>query len=193
MNLTTTGLFTTAGMLMATVAAAQGGAGQEQEDGEFIPMLERGTQELSLSGTLDLPDLDELDYDIEGSYGYFFRDGWEAGVAVSAADLGGQDRIEVGAFTEYNFRRNQTLVPYVGGGLGIISADFGDDVVLGTPIDDEDGLVFNVEGGVKFFLRRYMAISASIAFKVSTEDVFETDEAIEDSLNSIRIGMRYYF
>ena len=167
------------------------GVATAQQDGN--PLLERGTQELSISGRLDLPDFDELDYDLDGSYGYFFRDGWEAGMEVTAADFGGRDRIEIAGFTEYNFRRNSDLVPYIGGGIGLVSADFDDSIVLGTPIDADDGLVFDVEGGVKFFVRPYMAISAGIDFKFSTDDVFATDDAIADNLTSIKLGMRYYF
>jgi len=165
---------------------------QEQQDSD-LPMLDRGTQEFSVSGRIDVPELDELDYDLDGSYGYFFRDGWEAGIRVAAADFGGQDRIEIGGFTEYNFLRTQRWVPYVGGGIGLISADFDDDISLGTPIDDEDGLIFDVEGGAKYFLRPYMALSIGIDFKFATEDVFATGEEIEDNLSSIKIGMRYYF
>jgi hypothetical protein len=180
--------------MLATLGLTLTATGAKAQDDErSTPMLDRGTQELSVAGTIDVPALDELDYDIDGSYGYFFRDGWEVGARLSAADVGGADRIEIGGFTEFNFHRDRTLVPYVGAGIGLVSADFDDEIVLGTPIDDEDGLVFDVEGGGKFFLRPYMAISLAINFKVSTEDVFETDDAIEDSLNTIKIGMRYYF
>ena len=164
-----------------------------QDAGDQTPMLDRGVRELSIAGRIDLPEFDELDYDLDGSYGYFFQDGWEAGIQVSAADFGGQDRLEISGFTEYNFRREQRWVPYVGGGIGLISADFDEDVTVGTPINDEDGLLFDVEGGVKYFVEPYMAISFAIDFKFSTEDVFETDEEIEDNLSSIKIGMRYYF
>ncbi len=160
---------------------------------QVVPMLDQGTQELSVAGNLELPDFDELDYDVDGSYGYFIRDGWEVGARVGASDFGGEDRIEIAGFTEYNFWRSSNIVPYVGGGLGLVTADFSDDIVVGTPIDDDDGLVFDVEGGVKFFLREYMAISAGIDFKLSTEDVFSTGEEIQDNLTSIKIGMRYYF
>lgn len=181
-----------AGLTLAALGTA-GLVGSARAQEDTTPLLERGTQELAISGRLDLPDLDELDYDIDGSYGYFFRDGWEAGVTVTAADFGGRDRIEIAGFTEYNFRRNSDLVPFVGGSIGLVSADFDDQLVLGTPIDDDSGLIFDVSGGVKFFIRRYMAISASVDFKFSTDDVFATDEAIEDSLTSIKLGMRYYF
>lgn len=158
-----------------------------------MPLLNQGNQELSVSGRLEIVSSDELDYDLEGSYGYFFRDGWEVGAQIVAADFGGRDRLEIAGFTEYNFNRNSNVVPYVGGAIGIVTADFGENIVVGSPLNDDDGLVFDVEGGVKFFIRPYMAISVGISFKFATEDVFETFNEIEDNLTSFRIGMRYYY
>lgn len=177
--------------ILGSAMAASATLAQESE--RTTPMLDDGTQELSVGGTIDLPESDEIDYDIEGSYGYFIRDGLEIGVEINAADFDGADRIELSGFTEYNFMRDQNLVPYVGGGLGLVSADFDETIEVDTTLDDGDGAIFNIEGGVKFFLRPYMAISTSIDFSVSTDDVFETDEAIEDNLTSFRIAMRYYF
>ncbi|MGW8370593.1 MAG: outer membrane protein [Gammaproteobacteria bacterium] len=175
------------------VAVALGLAGSVSAQERETPMLDRGTQELSVAGRIDIPELDEWDYDLDGSYGYFIRDGWEVGVQVAAADLDGQDRLELSGFTEYNFRREHTWVPYVGAGIGLVSANFDDDIDIGTPIDDDDGLLFDVEGGVKYFMRPYMAISLAIDFKFSTENVFETGQEIKDNLSSIKVGMRYYF
>jgi hypothetical protein len=53
--------------------------------------------------------------------------------------------------------------------------------------------VFDVETGIKWFVRPYMAITTSIDFKVATDDIFATDNAIEDNLTSVRLGMRFYF
>jgi hypothetical protein len=163
------------------------------QESATTPLLSKGTQELSVSGRLELPESDELDYDIDGSYGYFFRDGWEVGVQVLAADFGGRDRLEISGFTEYNFKRQTNIVPYLGGAIGLVTADFDNDVVLSTTINDDDGLVFDMEGGVKFFVRPYMAVSLAINFKFATDDVFATDNSVEDNLTSVKIGMRYYF
>lgn len=156
-------------------------------------MLDRGTRELSIAGRIEAPGLDELNYDLDGSYGYFFRDGWEVGAQVSASDFGGADRFDISGFTEYNFMRDSNLVPYVGAGIGLASVDFDGGVGVGTPLDDEDGVVFDVEGGVKWFIEPYMALSSAIDFKFSPDDVFATDDEIEDNLTSIKLGMRYYF
>ena len=186
------------GLGLATTAvvaqeSAQEAAQEADARNRTTPLLDDGTQELSVSGTIDLPEADEIDYDLDASYGYFIRDGLEIGVEITGSDDEGADRFEIGGFTEYNFRRDQKLVPYVGGGLGLITADFDETVELDTPIDDEDGVTVNVEGGVKYFMQPYMAISFAVDFSISSEEVFETGEAIEDSLTTIRIGMRYYY
>jgi len=159
---------------------------------QTTPMLDRGTKELSVSGRLELPDFEKIDYDIDTSYGYFFQDGWEVGVQLAASDFGGTDRLDVTGFTEYNFNRESNIVPYVGGALGLATVDFDDGLGLDSDLDD-DGWIFNVETGIKWFLRPYMAITTSIDFKVATDDIFATGDQIEDNLTSIRIGMRFYF
>lgn len=177
--------------LLSLATGFSTGAVAQQE--ATTPQLQEGTQELSVSGRLEFPDADELDYDLDGSYGYFFRDGWEVGAQVSASDFGGRDRVDITGFTEYNFNRDSNLVPYVGGGIGLVNASFDEDIVVGTPIDDEDGLVFDIEGGVKYFLQPHIAVSTAIDFKFSTEDIFAVEDEIEDNLTSLKIGMRYYF
>lgn len=159
---------------------------------QTTPMLDQGTRELSVAGRVEFPDFDEVDYDLNASYGYFFRDGWETGVRVGAADFGGVDRFNISGFTEYNFNRNRNWVPYIGAALGLASVEFDDGVDASTDLDD-DGWVFDVETGIKWFVRPYMAITTSIDFQVATDDIFATGDAVEDNLTSIRLGMRFYF
>lgn len=179
-------------LISASLAAALA-AGTASAQDNVDPMLDRGTREIGLAGNIDITELDEIDYNLDGIYGYFFRDGWEAGVVISASDRnGGMDHVSVGGFTEFNFRRDRQWVPFVGGGLSLFSADFDDDISLASELDD-DGVVFEVEGGAKWFLRDYMAFTISIDFQLATDDIFLVDEEIEDNLSSINIGMRYYF
>lgn len=159
---------------------------------QTTPMLDQGTKEFSVSGRLELPDFEEVHYDIDTSYGYFIRDGWELGAQIGASDFGGADRIDVAGFTEYNFNRDSNWVPYIGAALGLATVDFEDGPGASTDLDD-DGWIFDVETGIKWFIRDYMAITTSIDFKVATDDIFATDNAIEDNLTSIRLGMRFYF
>lgn len=178
---------------IAVCGFAAGAPALAQESG-WEPMLDQGTQEISIAGRLEFPDFKKLDYDLDGSYGYFIRDGWEVGTRIGASDFGGVDRVDVGVFTEYNFNRDKHWVPYVGAAIGIGSVSFDDgDFDSSTELNDDEGAIFDVQVGVKWFLRPYMAISTAINFQFATEDVFATDDSIEDNLTTLQIGMRFYF
>lgn len=163
-------------------------------DSDVKPMLQQGTQEVSIAGRLEFPDFDRLDYDLDGSYGYFFRDGWEVGARIGASDFGGTDRVDVGIFTEYNFNRDSQWVPYVGAAIGIGAVDFDDgDFDASTELNDDEGAIFDIAMGVKWFVRPHMAISTAINFQFATEDVYATDDSLEDNITTLQIGMRFYF
>lgn len=164
------------------------------QDTDWTPMLDAGTQEISVSGRLEFPDFEKLDYDLEGSYGYFLKDGWEVGAQLGASDFGGVDRVDVGLFTEYNFNRQSRWVPYLGAAVGLGSVSFDDgDFDADTELDDDNGVVFDLEAGVKWFVRPYMAISTAVNWQLSTDDIYATDNSLEDNLTTVQVGMRFYF
>lgn len=165
------------------------------QDSDGTPMLDAGTQEFSIAGRLEFPDFDRFDYDLDGSYGYFVADGWEIGTKIGGSNFGGgTDRFDIGGFTEYNFNRESWIVPYVGAGLGLATVSFDDDGFdSSTDLDDENGLVFDAEAGVKWFIQPYMAVSTAINFEVATDDIYATDDSVEDNLTSVQVGMRFYF
>jgi len=70
---------------------------------------------------------------------------------------------------------------------------YDDSLSTSTTLDDESGTIFDVEAGIKYFLRPYMAISTSFAFQVASKDLFATDDSIEDNITLLKIGMRFYF
>ncbi len=160
------------------------------------PMLDQGTRELALSGTLEFPDFDEVDFNIDASYGYFLRDGWELGVRVLGSDLGGVERFDISGFTEYNFNRNTNMVPFVGASIGVADFSYDGGTLTGVRGDqDENGsaTVVELQAGIKWFVRPYMAISTAIGFNLSSDDVFATGDDLVDNLTRFRIGLRYYF
>ena len=180
-------------MLTATVCTAVSGYTLAQ-DSNWTPMLDKGTREVSIAGRLEFPDFEKINYDLDGSYGYFLRDGWELGVQIGAADFGGVDRVDVGVFTEYNFNRSSHWVPYLGAAIGLGSVSFDDgDFDAESDLDDGDGAVFDIEAGIKWFVRPYMAVSTAINFQLATDDVFATDNSLDDNLTTLQIGMRFYF
>jgi opacity protein-like surface antigen len=178
---------TAAALLIGTAAT------RVQAEESWTPRLEKGTKELAVSGNIEFLEIDEVDYDINLSFGYFVRDGWELGARVGGSDLLGTHRYDIGIFTEYNFNRDQRWVPFLGAGVGVASVSYDDDLSTSTPLNDEDGTFVDVEAGLKWFLRPYMAISTSFSFQVATKDIYATDESIEDNITKFKIGMRYYF
>jgi hypothetical protein len=158
------------------------------------PLLDKGTRELALSGTIEIPEFEEVDYDIDVSFGYFVADGWELGVRAVGAEIGESERFDFSLFTEYNFNRQSNVVPYIGASVGVATVDF-DDFDVGTTLtpEDDESTVFGIQGGIKWFVRPYMAVTTSIAFNVSTEDIYLADNELQDNLTRIRLGLRYYF
>ena len=163
-----------------------------QSEGQ--PMLSQGTKELALSGTVEIPEFEEIDFDIDASYGFFIRDGWEIGVRVLGADIAGIERFSFSGFTEYNFNRTANMVPFIGTSVGLIDVDFEDlDFESTLRPGDDKATVFSLQTGIKWFVRPYMAVTTSIAFDVSTEDIYLADNEFADNLTRFRIGLRYYF
>jgi hypothetical protein len=101
--------------------------------------------------------------------------------------------MDAGLFTEYNFNRSQRWIPYVGAALGLGNVSFDDGFDESSDLDDGDGWVFEMETGIKWFIRPYMAISTAINFQFATDDIFATGDNIEDNLSTFLIGMRFYF
>lgn len=164
---------------------------------KVVPMLDQGTKELALSGTIEFPEFEKVDFDLDVSYGYFFKDGWEVGVRALGNDLGGIERFDFSVFSEYNFNRQSNIVPFLGISVGVakVSFDGFDDFDSSSTLapNDEKSTVFSVQGGIKWFVRPYMAVSTSIAFNTSTDDIYLADNELQDNLTRFRFGLRYYF
>lgn len=183
-------------ILAAILAAAVGTTSTAQAQTEDTPMLNQGNKELALSGIIEFPEFEEVDFDIDVSYGYFVRDGWEVGARLLGADVGGVERFDLSLFTEYNFRRHTNVVPYIGTSVGVASVSYDEgEFDSGTTLSrgDDEATVFGVQAGVKWFVRPYMAISTSIAFNVSSDDIYQADNELADNLTRFRLGLRYYF
>ncbi len=163
--------------------------------GADLPMLNQGAKELALSGTLEFPDFEKIDFDIDTSYGYFFRDGWELGIRALGSDLGGVERFDVSGFTEYNFNRGSNIVPYLGASVGLANFSYDEGSFDASTNLDADGTatVFEIQAGIKWFIRPYMAISTAIGFNVASDDIYAADNNLEDNLTRVRVGLRYYF
>ncbi|MHC4375205.1 MAG: hypothetical protein ACYS26_01275 [Planctomycetota bacterium] len=147
-----------------------------------LPDLSAGRQELGLSGNINFSD--DVAYNIDLSYGYFFKDNWELG--FTANSFGRDDfNLGIGLFTEYNWTfEDSKWVPYVGGAVKWARVST-DDV-------SENSVAFTGELGVKYFIRSDVSLFSSFNFDWSPDDVFGIGDEIEDSAQNINFGLRFY-
>jgi hypothetical protein len=155
-------------------------------------MLQRGTQEIGLSGSLDFQQQSDVVIDLAARYGYFLYNNLEiGGFAEIAGDLESSFRYGFGGFAEYHFPyafgKASSLVPYVGGdvGLSFAHSDF---------TEDNDALVFRPRVGLKWFFRENLAIDANLFVAVATDDLFENRRGhLENYDAGLRLGLRFHF
>lgn len=147
-----------------------------------LPDLSAGRQELGLSGNINFSD--DVAYNIDLSYGYFFKDNWELG--FTANSFGRDDfNLGLGLFTEYNWTfEDSKWVPYVGAAVKWARVST-DDV-------SDSSVAFTGELGVKYFIRSDVSLFSSFNFDWSPDDVFGIGDEIEDSAQNINFGLRFY-
>jgi hypothetical protein len=91
-------------------------------------LLERGTKELGLSGTLDFEQESRVVLDIAGRFGYFPQQNLEiGGFAEVATNFNEFSRYGLGGFAEYHLSNWALLqgraIPYAGADLGLEFVD----------------------------------------------------------------------
>ena len=156
------------------------------------PMLDKGTQELTLQGFVDFEDRDDYFVYLDIGYGYFIRKGFELGMnfGVNAADS--SQNYSLGPFAEYNHVTGSNLVPYLHAGARWVYADL--ELGTGGKIIDDSGseLLLDGEAGLKYFLRDNIALSTGLAYEWATSDIFESDNDFEDGNLLLKLGMRFF-
>jgi hypothetical protein len=168
--------------LMVSIASAQT---------DSTPFLQKGVQELALSGSLDFEGPSGgVDFNLTTSYGFFIANNWEIGgfLNYTRQDDGDFQSYGVGGFAEYHFTRHltSTLVPYAGVNLGFqfTEADTG---------DDEAGIIMTPKVGIKWFLQPNIAIDTNLFVALATDDVFLNDGDLDKYDWGIALGLRVYF
>ncbi len=158
----------------------------------FLPNLSAGTQEFGLDGNVQFGG--DVIYNLNLSYGYFFKDNWEVGFTAGIQGADTQLGADIGLFTEYNFNLGSKFVPYVGASVALasLSTDNGGSLNSSLP-DDATSVALGGEVGVKYFLRENIAITGSVDFKWSPDDVFGGVEDASAAASNINIGTRFYF
>ena len=176
-------------LCMCVITVGLGWAGSTMAQG---PLLQRGTKELGLSGTLDFQQESRAVLDINGRFGYFPQNNLEiGGFAEVASNFNEFSRYGLGGFAELHVPDLAILqgqaVPYVGADLGLAFVD----TSLG---EDNAALIFRPRIGLKWFIRDYFAIDTSVFVAVATDDIFPNKRHDLDPYDvGIQLGLRIYF
>jgi len=147
---------------------------------DSLPNLSVGVQEFGLGGNIDYGD--DIAYNLNLSYGYFFKENWQIGFTASVQGENSDLNLGVGFFTEYNFVGQSKWVPFVGASMKWAS--------LGSDALDADSIALGVDLGLKYFVRENLALSFSIGSEYAFDDVFPGGD---DFNKSIKVGTRFYF
>jgi hypothetical protein len=146
-----------------------------------LPNLSVGVQEFGLSGNLDYAD--DVAYNLNLSYGYFFKENWQIGFNTNVSGVESDASLGLGAFTEYNFVGSSKWVPFVGASMKW--AKLNSKTAL-----DADSIALGVDFGVKYFIRENLALSFSLGADYAFDDVFPGGD---DFNKTVKIGTRFYF
>lgn len=138
-----------------------------------LPMLAKGVQELGFSGRLNWEEDTVYAFDI--SYGRFLTPNWLLGGEAGISGVDGDNDYRGGLFLEYNFLTNTPWVPFIRGTASYVHPNVGDN-----------GGLFDLDAGIKYFFRSNLAVSASIGGGWTTDG----DSNFEKQVN---LGLRFYF
>ncbi len=145
-------------------------------EGDGLPMLAPGVQELSLGGQLNWENSTSYSFDI--SYGRFVTSNWLFGVQAGITGINSDKDYRLGVFGEYNLLTGTKWVPFVRAGVGYSHPDQGDS-----------GAMLGVDGGIKYFMRSNLAIFAS----VGGDWVISGDGGSDGFAKQVDLGLKFYF
>jgi hypothetical protein len=157
-----------------------------------VPLLQRGTKELGLSGNLDFELESRVVLNISGRFGYFPQTNLEiGGFAEVASNFNEFSRYGLGGFAEYHLSTwallQGQMIPYAGADLGLEFVD----TSLG---EDNAALIFRPRFGLKWFVRDYFAIDTHVFVAVATDDIFPNKRNDLDPYDvGMQLGLRIYF
>lgn len=147
---------------------------------DSLPDLSVGVNEFGVSGALNWAD--DVIYNMDLTYGYFFRENWEIGFKASVSGVESDASYGLGLFTEYNFACESKWVPFVGFSAGWQK--------LNGNLFDSDAIALGLDLGIKYFINKNVAISLSVGADYAFEDVFPGGDDFAKTLN---LGTRFYF
>ena len=156
-------------------------------------LLTQGSNEIGISGQLDLSGVAGTEFDVQGKYAYFFWDRASMGARASVGNNDWWSYFGFGLTSEYNFRMPEGFQPLFG--TDFVPFFLGAAVdYQNTNLDDaQNAAVFSAEGGCKFFLTDSTALVLSLVGEAGTEDIYyDKDEPTNKNLKA-QLGLRFYF
>ncbi len=149
-------------------------------------MIQRGARELGVSGDLQFESEDGQALDLAIYGGQFIVDGVQVGVFAGIFNSDSITSWDVGLYGEYNLDLNSELVPFAGVFTGYCyfnpSWQSRDDVLL-----------LGAYAGLKYFLVENCALSLYYEFEWASEDIYFDNGNLEDTNNSLKLGLAVFF
>lgn len=165
----------------------------EQVSGQQF--LKNGTQEFNVQGLVDFNADDKYSVDLNAKYGYFVKDGWEIGANVTTDLSRSYKSGGIGVFTEYNFVNSTALVPYIGIGTELITADYSGnrDDRFDSESFNATAVNFKTNAGVKYFISNNVAITTEVNYNIATDHLKVYGGDAKKSFTKFLIGTSFYF
>jgi hypothetical protein len=130
---------------IVAVLAMQTGVANAQSSSRVDSFLPKGTQELSFSAQLSMPDEGEDFMFLFGSYGFSYTDNIQAKLGLTLFESGGTRFGTINPGADYIFNTRSEWIPYAGGSYGLSFGDFDSDFL-------------EVHGGAKKFLGESLSV-----------------------------------
>ncbi|MBU1908666.1 MAG: porin family protein [Verrucomicrobia bacterium] len=150
-------------------------------------MLQEGTQEIQVQGNLDFENAGgDTAMDLALGWGYYITDYVEVGVKGGLFLSDAADSYRLGGFGEYHFDIETILVPYMGGGLALLTTDINNG-------DNTTALIVNGAAGLKLYLVENVALSFQTLLELATDDIYIADGKLKNWDLTLELGLRFYY
>jgi hypothetical protein len=151
--------------------------------------LPKGTREIDVQGSFDGNMGAGFSLFLALGYGYFPVDKLEVCVAAAVMHTDAVTLYAPAVSVQYNFDlgSGNNIVPFVGANIGWGFMDYHPGVA-------ENGFVYGIEAGVKYFVVKNLAINLSVDRDWATGKLFDDKNAnmIDNNL-TVNLGLRFFF
>lgn len=150
-------------------------------------LLPEGTSELALSGLVDFDTASGTQIDLSVFYGYFVQDLLQGGLKLSLYNDDDYTGWSIGPRVEQNFDIGTELAPFAAASLVFTTIDGP------AGYGDKNAFILGVEGGAKYFITEYFAISGALVLELATDKIYRSDGDTKRHDIRLEFGVRTYF